>query len=166
MQLFFIMTYSLDGFAHTAESLTGFTYGAKNRAALKQAVYYSGLWGSVLAIATTFSFYALGDQFIAGLTVAPEVRQTAGEYLIWVALAPVMCVWAFLYDGIFIGATRISEMRNAMFIAALVWAFVLYVTIDRWQYHAVWFAMNVFMLVRSGLLYLYYPRIERGASEF
>lgn len=165
MQLFFLMTYSLDGFAHTAESLTGFTYGARNRDALKQAVYYSGFWGVVLAVVTALSFFTFGEMFIAGLTIATEVRQAAGEYLPWVAVAPLMCVWAFLFDGIFIGATRITEMRNAMFAAAVVWAVVLYLTIDHWHYHAVWFAMNAFMLIRSGLLYLYYPRIERGASE-
>ncbi len=164
MQLFFLMTYSLDGFAHTAETLAGYSYGARNAAELRRASAYCAFWAAVLALATALLFLVAGQPFINLLTVAPEVREVAAVYLPWVALAPIFCIWAFLFDGIFIGTTHIAEMRNAMIASAVVWAVVLGVTYENFAYHAVWAAMNVFMLSRGVLLALLYPRIERGAA--
>ena len=164
MQLFFIMTYSLDGFAHTAETLAGFAYGAKQPHALRRTTVYSACWAAILAILTGFAFWAGGETFISWLTVSETVRTTAAAYLPWLAVAPVLCVWAFLFDGIFIGTTHIIEMRNAMITAALLWAALLWFSFDTLEYHAVWLTMSLFMLTRSLLLALYYPRIERDAA--
>ncbi len=164
MQLFFIMTYSLDGFAHTAETLAGFAYGAKQPLALRRTTMYSACWAVVLAILTGCAYWMAGDIFIGWLTVSETVRATANAFLPWVAIAPLFCVWAFLFDGIFIGTTHIVEMRNAMFAAALLWAGLLWLSFGVLGYHAVWLTMSLFMLARSLLLALYYPRIERAAA--
>lgn len=163
MQLFFIMTYSLDGFAHTAETLAGYAYGAKQPQALRHTTLYSAVWAMALAVLTGLVYWTGGEAFINALTLSEEVRSTAAGFLPWLALAPLLCVWAFLFDGIFIGTTHIVEMRNAMFVSAGVWAVLLWLSYDALGYHAVWLTMSVFMLTRSILLALYYPRIERGA---
>ena len=164
MQLFFVMTYSLDGFAHTAETLAGFAYGAKQPAALRKTTQYSAMWAMALALGTGLVYWFGGELFIGWLTINSEVREAALAYLPWVALAPLLCVWAFLYDGVFIGTTHIAEMRNAMFASALVWALALWSSFDALGYHAVWLTMSLFMVARSILLALYYPRIERAAT--
>ncbi len=165
MQLFFIMTYALDGFAHTAETLAGFSFGSRDKAALRATTIYCAWWAMGLALLTGALYWFGGSFFINALTLSSEVRSTAMEYLPWVALAPLLCVWAFLFDGIFIGTTHIVEMRNAMLASALVWAVLLWLTYEAWQYHAVWLTMSVFMITRSILLALYYPRIEQGAGS-
>lgn len=163
MQLFFIMTYSLDGFAHTAESLTGYFYGARDPHNLRRAALYSSGWGFALAIVTGLVFLFLGPAFIALLTVAPDIYDRSLEFMPWLALAPIFCVWAFLLDGIFIGTTHIVAMRNAMFVSAGIWAIILAVTFPIWEYHAVWLALNAFMLARGLLLGRSYPAVERSA---
>ncbi len=163
MQLFFVMTYSLDGFAHTAETLAGFSYGARAKESLRRATVYCGWWALGLALVTGLTYLAAGDLFVALITTSPEVREMAAAYLPWLALAPLLCVWAFLFDGVFIGTTHIVEMRNAMLASTTLWAILLWLSFDLFGYHAVWLAMSVFMLARSGLLFLYYPRIERHA---
>ncbi len=165
MQLFFIMTYSLDGFAHAAETLAGYAYGARQAHALRRTTLYAAYWAMSLAVLTGGTYWLGGDTFISWLTVSTEVQQAAAEFLPWLALAPLLCVWAFLFDGIFIGTTHIVEMRNAMFASALVWALGLWLSLDALAYHAVWLTMSVFMLTRSILLALYYPRIERAAAS-
>ncbi len=164
MQLFFIMTYSLDGFAHTAESLTGYAYGARKSHELKRATYYCGIWALGLAIATGCVYLIGGHWLIALLTVSTDVIEEAVQYLPWLALAPLFCIWAFLFDGIFIGTTYIREMRNSMMLSALVWAILLYATYEQYAYHAVWLAMNAFMLIRGILLAILFPRIVKGAT--
>ncbi len=165
MQLFFIMTYSLDGFAHTAETLTGYCYGARRPRDLRKASYYSAIWAFALAVLTALVYLLFADWMVALLTVAEPVRDLAAEFIPWLALAPLLCIWAFLLDGIFIGTTHIKEMRNAMLLSAIVWLAALYPTYQAWGYHGVWFAMNLFMLVRGLSLAAYYPRIERAASQ-
>jgi len=168
MQLFFVMTYSLDGFAHTAETLGGYCFGARKPNALKRAMRFCALWAMFLGIATGCLYYGLGDAIVAQFTISQDVRVAASAYIPWLALAPIICVWAFLFDGIFIGTTHIVEMRNSMFAAAIIWGGALY---GMWQtpewippYHAVWVAMLVFMIARGIFLALYYPRLVRAAA--
>ncbi len=164
MQLFFVMTYSIDGFAHTAETLAGYAYGARDAKQLRTASIYASVWALFLALLTGLIYLLGGETFIALLTQSEAVRSAASAYLPWVALAPLLCIWAFLLDGIFIGTTFIKEMRNAMVLASLGWALLLALTFDSWGYHAVWLGMNFFMLLRAALLGIYYPRIEAGAQ--
>ena len=163
MQMFFVMTYSLDAFAHTAETLTGYTFGAKKPVELRQASFYSSLWAFGFAALTALSFYLFGPAIVHFFTVSEEVSEFAIGYLPWLVLAPFFCTWAFLLDGIFIGTTFIRAMRNAMIGSALIWALVLALSFESMQYHAVWMAMCVFMAARGVLLGLAYPSIERAA---
>ena len=164
MQLFFIMTYTLDGFAHTAETLAGYAFGGKNAQALRKTTLYSAGWALGLALMTAVVYWMAGAAFISWLTVNEAVRSTATDYLPWIVLSPLTCIAAFLLDGIFIGTTHIREMRNAMFASASLWALLLGLSYSALGYHAIWFTMSIFMLTRGLLLALYYPRIERAAS--
>ena len=79
--------------------------------------------------------------------------------------ASMACVGAFIFDGVFIGTTHISEMRNAMAASAAVWGLVLYFCLPVWDYHAIWMAMIAFMVSRSILLWGYYGRVEAAAAD-
>ena len=165
MQLFFVMTYSLDGFAQTSETLTGYAYGSADPRRVRQSTLYSGWWGLVGAGLTALFFATAGYLCIDELTRAEPVREFAYTYLPWLIAAPFLCLLAFLFDGIFIGTTHIVEMRNSMLLAAACWAATLWLSLPALQYHGVWLAMSVFMLVRSALLGYFYPRIERNAHS-
>jgi len=165
MQLFFVMTYGLDGFAHSAETLAGYAYGGRAPDNLRKTTQFCAFWAVVVAAVTGLLFWLLGESFIAVLTTSPLVQETAAAYLPWLIISPILCVWAFLFDGIFIGTTHIVEMRNAMILSALVWAISLAGFFHLWGYHAVWLGMSVFMITRSILLALYYPRIEQAAAR-
>ena len=158
MQLFFVMTYSLDGFAHTAESLSGYCYGARRPRDLHKAALYSAAWALAYAVLIGAVFLGFGAQIVALLTHTQAVRDLAPTYLPWLALAPLLCVGAFLFDGVFIGTTHIREMRNAMAAAVLIWGATLWLS-TAWLYHSVWLAMSLFMASRTALLWAYYPRV-------
>lgn len=164
MQLFFVAIYGIDGFAHTAETLTGYAYGAGRAPELRRATVLTTFWGFVVAGIMALAYALLGQVLVDALTTAPEVRAAAADYLLWVAIMPFACVGAFLFDGVFIGTTYIREMRNAMAGSALVWAVVLYVCLPIWDYHAIWIAMLAFMAARSVMLWGYYGRVEAGAA--
>ena len=156
--------YALDALAHTAETLAGYSYGAENRRALRRTLYYCGLWAGMLATITALLILFLGDWFIHGLTQNAQVRNIAQSFLPWLALTPLTCAGAFLLDGIFVGTTHVTQMRNAMAVAALVWAGSLYLSAELLGYHAVWLSMSIFMVTRTLLLSTYYPRLERSTE--
>ncbi|MEM8769109.1 MAG: MATE family efflux transporter, partial [Pseudomonadota bacterium] len=161
MQLFMAMAFVLDGPAHTAETLCGFAYGARNRAGLRDSARYSGFWALGLAAALSLLLLAGGETFVAWLTLLPDVRAAAAPLLPWAVAAPLVAVWAFHLDGVFIGTTQTAVLRNCMFIAALVYLAVIWLSIDRLGNTSLWLAMMVFMGLRGILLGAWYPRIER-----
>ena len=164
MQFFHIMAYGLDGFAHTAETLTGHAFGANDPRRLRRASAYCAVWAGLIAGILSLAYLFWGTDIVAMLTLLPEVRTVAAEYLPWIALSPIVAVWAFMLDGVFIGTTRTRELRNSMFVAAVVYLLVVWMSLEPLQNHGIWLSMTVFLAIRAVLLGALYPRIERLAA--
>src|ERR1700733_12830262 len=109
-----ISAFFLDGLANAAEQLCGRAYGARDRIAFSSAVRLVIGWGAGFALAVIAVFALFGPSLIDVMTASPEVRQQARDTLLFVALSPILAVFAFAYDGIFIGATWARDMRNLM----------------------------------------------------
>lgn len=164
MQLFFFMSFGLDALAHTAETLTGHAFGARDRASLRAAAGHTLGWSLLVAFGVSALYAAAGGTLIDVLTTLPEVRADARAYLPWMVLAPLVAVGAFHLDGVFIGTTRTVELRNSMFVAVVCFAVTVWLTLDRLGNHGLWLAMTVFMVARTGLLAARYPGLERRAG--
>ena len=54
------------------------------------------------------------------MTASVEVRRIARDYLPFVIFAPLLGVFAFAYDGVYIGATWARDMRNLMLLSLLI----------------------------------------------
>ena len=164
MQFFHIMAYGLDGFAHTAETLTGHAFGANDPRRLRRASAYCSIWAGLIACFVSLLYLFWGTDIIALLTVLPEVRATAAEYLPWTAALPFVAVWAFMLDGIFIGTTRSRELRNSMFVAVIIYLAAVWLLLEPLQNHGIWLSMTIFMAARGMLLGALYPRVEKLAA--
>ena len=160
-----ITAYGLDGFAHAAETLAGYTFGKRDPRALRQASGYSVLWAGLIACLFSACYWFLGEWLIGLATVLADVRTAAAAYLPWMVALPLVCVWAFMLDGIFIGATRTAEMRNAMLMAAAAYLLTLWLSFAPLGNHGVWLSMLTFMAARSVALGLMYPGLERRAGH-
>ena len=161
LQFVSVSAYFLDGFAFSAEVLVGKAIGARNRGALLAAVRLSGLWAGVMALLIGLAYLLVGPAIIDLLTVDPDVRATGREFLGWAVAMPIISVWCFQLDGIFIGATRGAEMRNASLastgIFLLLWWALLPLGID-----GLWLAFLLFNVARALTLGAYFPRLVRG----
>ena len=161
------MSYGLDGFAHAAEALVGAALGARDRHAFRRAVQVTLLWSALGALAFSFVYWIAGGWVIAQLTDQPAVRESAMTYLGWAALSPIVSVWGFLLDGVFIGATRTRELMMSMVVSLAVfiaasWAFAGAWGNHAWGNHGLWAALLVFMAARGITLARYVPRIVHG----
>lgn len=155
-----ICSYMLDGFAFAAETLVGHAVGARNKSGFRATVIQSTIWAVLAALLMTLIIAIGGGAFIDFATTSEDVRAAAREYLPWAALLPIIGVWCFQLDGIYIGATQSAEMRNMMIlslIAYLAAAFALMPLLDN---HGLWLALFVFFIARAALLAWRYPRIE------
>ncbi|MDW8844329.1 MATE family efflux transporter DinF [Erwinia sp. MMLR14_017] len=157
--------YALDGFAYAVEACSGEAFGAKNaekllavwRAACRQA--------GLVALAFSLIYGLAGPQIVALLTSIPALQQQADSYLFWQIVLPVCGVWCYLLDGMFIGATRASEMRNGMVIAAAGYGLTLF-TVPLLGNHGLWLAVMVFLLLRGLTLWLIWRRHWQNNSWF
>jgi len=160
-QFFFIFSYFADGFAFAGEALTGKAYGANNKALLKKTITYLFYWGWGAAILTSF-VYAIGiNNLMSILTTNESLLEMAKDYNIWIILIPLTSTAAFIWDGIYVGVTASKEMRNVMIISSLIiFLPAYYLTYNLWGNNALWFALNVFMMGRTLLMWVMWKRIK------
>jgi MATE family multidrug resistance protein len=158
--LVLVSAYFLDGFATAAEQLCGRSVGARNGSAFRRAVRLCIGWGFCLALAVSLVILFAGRPLIALMTASPEVRLAAEQYLWLAALAPVAGVFAYAYDGIFIGATWTRDMRNLM-LASLALYFAAWWSFAGMGNTGLWIALLAFLAARGGLQALRYPTLVR-----
>jgi MATE family multidrug resistance protein len=161
MSFISIAAFFLDGLAFATEALVGRAIGAAHRAGLLAAVKLTTIWAVGIAALLSAAFAALGPVLIDVLTVDPEARMAARDYLRWMALVPILGVWAWQLDGIFIGATKTMEMRNAMLVALAIFLGAWWLATP-WGNDGLWAALYVHYLARAGTLFWFYPALVRG----
>ena len=165
MQLFTLTSYVMDGFAYAGESLVGKYVGARNSEFLHKVVRALVWWGVALAVFFTLLFLVGGEQLLRILAKDEVVIGTAMQYMFWTYLLPFTGFAAFIYDGIYIGATASAAMRNVMFVATAVFFALYYALVARWGNHALWFAFIFFLIFRGGLMILGEKRFVFGSVE-
>lgn len=161
MQFISMSAYFLDGLAFAAEALVGRAIGAGRRSLFVAAARLSTVWAVAIAAALSAVLAVLGGVGIDLLTVDPQVRAAARAYLPWAAGAPLLGVWAFQLDGIFIGATRTADMRRAMLLSLLIFLLAWWM-LRPWGNHGLWAALYVHYLARTATLGWHYPALLRS----
>lgn len=126
LQFFHLFSYIMDGFAYAGESLVGRYIGAKDGRQLRLSVRYLLFWGLALTLLFTGIYAVAGEWILKLFSDDLSIIQGARGYLFWTLLIPVCGFSAFLFDGIFIGATASRTMRNSMFVASLSFFLVYY----------------------------------------
>ena len=149
MQLFTLFSYIMDGFAYSGEALVGKYVGANNRSALYRTVRLLFIWGVGLSTGFTLLYFFGGKSFLGLLTNETSVIREAANYFYWVLAIPLTGFAAFLWDGIFIGATATRQMFYSMLVASGSF-FLVYYSLHEWMgNHALWLAFVVYLSLRG-----------------
>ncbi|MDR3047699.1 MAG: MATE family efflux transporter [Bacteroidales bacterium] len=149
LQFFTIFSYITDGFAYAGESLTGKYIGAKDGINLKKSVQYIFQWGTVLSAVFVIVYGFFGSYLLQIFTDDIALVENARPYFWWVLMVPICGFAAFLWDGIYIGATASWEMLISMLIATAVFFGVYYLFVDQLQNNAVWLALMIYLAARG-----------------
>lgn len=149
MQLFTLFSYIMDGFAYAGEALAGKHIGADNRPALRTMVRQLFVWGIALALVFTLIYGIGGEGFLSLLTNEESVITASSTYFYWVLAIPLAGFAAFLYDGIFIGATATGLMLRAMFVASVAFFLIYFGCREAMGNHALWLAFITYLSLRG-----------------
>jgi MATE family multidrug resistance protein len=161
LQFISVAAFFLDGFAFATEALVGRAIGAAHRAGLTAAVKMTTAWAAGVAVLVSAALVSSGPWLIDCLTVDLTARAAAKAYLPWAAWAPLLGVWAFQLDGIFIGATQTADMRNGMLMSLGIYLAAWWL-LRPFGNHGLWAAFYVHYLARTACLLRYYPRLVRA----
>jgi MATE family multidrug resistance protein len=155
-----IGSFFLDGMATAAEQLCGRSVGARDRAGFVRATRLALGWGLGFGIASTAVFLAGGAALIDLMTTSAQVRSSAREFMLYAAVAPVLGVLAYTFDGVYIGATWARDMRNLMMLA---FAFYLatWWALQSYGNAGLWIALLAFLAARGLLQAIRYPALVK-----
>ena len=142
-------------------SSAGSAIGARDEGNFRRAVTLTIGWGFGFGVATTLLTLALGPWLIDLMTASPDVRLVARDYLIYAALASVIGVFAFAYDGIYVGATWTRDMRNLMIVSLALYLAAWWLLRPHGN-AGLWIAILIYFGARGALQAMRYPALARA----
>jgi MATE family multidrug resistance protein len=175
IQLYMFYTYFVDGLALAGEALTGKYIGARNPERLRASIRRLFLWGAVVALGFTLVYATLGHPILSLLTDDGAVLAASSPYFFWSLLIPLVAFAAFLWDGVFIGATATRAMLYTLLSGTLAFFGFYYL----WPWltqpasplhvfalapnHVLWCSWILYLATRSLVQTMIAPRVLRSA---
>ena len=155
------MAFGLDGFANACEAMVGAAIGARDRPQLIMSIKSSTALAALVALAFALIYGVFGVAIIKALTDLENVRAAATAFLPFAIIAPVISVWGYQLDGVFIGAMRTRDLFLAMIISSAIFALSL-ALLSPLGNTGLWSALMIFMASRGLSLVTLLPRLVRA----
>ena len=157
-----ISAFFLDGLANAAQQLCGQAFGARDRSGFSGAVRLVIIWGFAFSLVVSIVFLLFGPVLIDMMTASADVRAFARDFLIFVVVSPLLAVFAFGFDGVYIGATWARDMRNLM-VASLAIFFAAWLALRTFGNAGLWGALLAHYAARGGLEAARYPALLKAS---
>ena len=119
MKFLMIFSYFTDGFAYAGEALTGRFIGARNTAGLESTVRGVFRWSWGVAMLFLVLYGVGGVPMLQLMSSDESVVEAARPFLPWLMAMPLIGCPAFVWDGIYIGATASADLRNSTLLCAV-----------------------------------------------
>lgn len=123
MKLLMIFSFFTDGFAYAGEALTGRFIGAKDLVMTRKSVKYVFAWSMSIVLVFMALYHFGGEPLLTLMSSDAAVNEACREFLPWLVLMPLIGCPAFTWDGIYLGATASTGVRNAMLAACAAFFF-------------------------------------------
>ena len=151
LQFINFMSYAIDGFAFAAESLVGKYKGAQDTHKLKRTTRYVFRWAFLFGGVLMVMFAVFGQRLLHLFTDQPSLITQASPYLGWIFVAPIVNVAAYIWDGIFLGATASKPLRNTVIFSTMLFLGAVYVLMP-YGNHGLWGALTLLLVARGASL--------------
>ena len=162
LQFIMLASFILDAYAFSTEAVVGYTVGKKSKQSFLKAVSSSfqlSIFSSLLISLIYFFFF---QSIVNLLTDLDYLRYLAFNYFIWIIIIPPVASLCYQFDGIFIGASQTTDMRNGMIVSVIIFITSSHFLINNFGNHGLWMALLLFMVMRSITLNYYFNRILKN----
>lgn len=125
MKLFMLFSYFVDGFAYAGEALVGKEIGYRvsdngyRQSDMSRVVRLLFAWSLGVGVLFTLIFGLWSGAFYQAMTSDVIVLNRLADYTAWLIAMPIVSTLAFMWDGVYAGATAGKQIRNAMIYAAV-----------------------------------------------
>ena len=157
LQFVNILSYAIDGFAFAAESLIGKYKGAQDTPNLKRTTRRVFFWAFLFGGVIMLIFVVSGERLLHLFTNQMPLIEGAKPYLIWIIVAPVINVAAYIWDGIFLGATASKALRNSVIVSTGLFLSSIYLLVP-FGNHGLWGALTLLLISRGVSLTVLAPK--------
>ena len=160
--IFSVCSYSLDAFAHSAETLVGYSIGSKNRRSLKKSINITSEMALIFSLLISLILIFFEEIIIYSVTDIEKLRLLIQDLWFFVIITPPISVFAFQFDGIFIGATLVKEMRNSIVISCIFFYIIIEFVFGEFiSLSNLYFCFLLFLIFRGVVLFLYFNKIYK-----
>ena len=159
MKFFMFFSFFVDGFAYAGEALVGKAFGevqsdqvqsdqVQSTKEINAIVKSLFRWSLGVGLFFTAVYALLGEGFIQMMTSDKEVLEASRRYMGWLIAMPIVSALAFMWDGVYVGATAGKQIRDAMIWAAVAFVAVYGVTYSWGGVQALYMAYFAHLIAR------------------
>lgn len=167
MKLFMLFSYFVDGFAYAGEALVGKYIGLsqeqgsknQNKADTARVVRLLFIWSIGVGALFTLVFALWSDAFYRAMTSDHIVLARLADYTVWLIAMPMVSTLAFMWDGVYTGATAGKQIRNGMVYAALAFVIGYLITYQYLDVLAIYIAYFAHLAARVIYLTLAWKKV-------
>ena len=164
LNLTMLSAFILDAYAFSTEGIVGYSIGSKNLRLLKDVVKNSFILSASTALLICVIFFFGNHFFIIAMTDLAEIRDICFSYAYWIVIIPFISSFCFQFDGIFVGASQTTELRNAMIVSVSIYIICSLFLIASFGNTGLWLSLSIFFIARALTLFLYLDRIYQRAT--
>ena len=161
IQFIILAAFFLDAYAFSTEGIVGFTIGRKNKSSFLSVVKNSIQISFFTALIISVLYLIFFKQLVNIITDIEILRFISYKHMFWIILIPPLASFCYQLDGIFIGASQTSEIRNAMVVSVLSFIGISIYLTRYLENHGIWFSLTLFMVLRALTLQFYFKKILR-----
>ena len=161
LNLTMLSAFILDAYAFSTEGIVGYSIGSKNLRLLKDVVKNSFILSASTALLICVIFFFGNHLFIIAMTDLTEIRNICFSYAYWIVIIPFISSFCFQFDGIFVGASQTTELRNAMIVSVAIYIVASFFLIASFGNTGLWLSLCIFFIARALTLFSYMGKIYK-----
>ena len=154
------VSYILDAFAHSAETMLGQSIGKKDKNTSLVIIFKTFIFSLLLAFILSILIFLIGFNIFEIFTSLDVILNECRKLFLYLLLLPIVSVWAFMLDGFFIGAAKSKPMRNSTLLAFCAFIILNYfIMLINPNIQYLWLSYLIFLLLRGIFLSFYFKSL-------
>ena len=162
INLIMLSAFILDAYAFSTEGLVGYSIGSKNKKLLKEIIKNSFILSSSTGLIISFGYFLGKNHFIEIMTDLESIKIICLSYSVWIVIIPFISSFCYQFDGIFAGASKTKELRNAMIMSVSIYLLTAFLLVNFFGNLGLWISLSIFFILRGLTLFLYLGRIYKA----